>query len=59
ANGRALGDYRAGDVLDGAMVIQVEYLDYEDSETYDVLPSGTTGLYWANGVLLKSTLATR
>ncbi len=58
ANGRALGDYRAGDVLDGAAVVLVEYLDYEDSETYDVLPSGTTGLYWANGILLKSTLAT-
>ena len=24
--------------------------------TYDVLPSGETGFYWANGVLLGSTL---
>ncbi len=59
AEGRALGDYRVGDTLDGALVAAVEYLDYDGGATYDLLPSGETGLYWANGVLLKSTLSTR
>jgi len=59
AEGRALGDFRAGDTLDGALVLAVEYVPYDWVETYDILPSGGTGLYWANGVLLRSTLAGR
>jgi hypothetical protein len=55
---RALGDYRVGDTLGGALVIAVERLAYDGGTTYDLLPSGETGLYWANGVLLKSTLTT-
>ncbi len=58
AEGRALGDYQVGDTLDGVLVVAVEHLIY-DGDTYDLLPSGETGLYWANGVLLKSTLATK
>ncbi|MBI4303794.1 MAG: Hint domain-containing protein [Chloroflexi bacterium] len=57
AEGRALGDYRTGDFLDAAVVVSVERLAYEGTATYDLLPSGGTGLYWANGILLKSTLA--
>jgi hypothetical protein len=56
AEGRLLGDYRVGDSLDGALVIAVERASYENEATYDLLPSGTTGLYWANGILLRSTL---
>lgn len=59
AQGRALGDYEVGDILDGALAVVVEYVTYDSGATYDVLPSGSTGLYWANGVLLKSTLTTR
>jgi hypothetical protein len=36
----------------------VENVIYNTGATYDLLPSGETGLYWANGVLLKSTLST-
>ena len=57
AEGRALGDYQAGDTLDGALVAVVEHVIYDGGATYDILPTGSTGLYWANGVLLKSTLA--
>ena len=57
AEGRALGDYQVGDTLDVALVVAVEYVSY-DGNTYDLLPSGATCLYWANGVLLQSTLAT-
>jgi hypothetical protein len=46
-----------GDTLDGALVIVVEQVIYEGGATYDLLPGGPTGLYWANGILLKSTLA--
>ena len=58
AEGRPLGDYQVGDSLDGSLVIAVEHLSYEKEATYDLLPSGTTGLYWANGILLRSTLTT-
>jgi intein/homing endonuclease len=54
--GRVLGDYQAGDMLDGALIIMVERITYNGNVTYDILPSGSTGLYWANGVLLRSTL---
>lgn len=58
AEGRALGDYQVGDTLDGALVLAVEYVAYDSGATYDILPAGSTGLYWANRVLLKSTLTT-
>jgi Hint domain len=57
AEGRPLGDYQVGDSLDGALVISVESVTYREEVTYDILPSGTTGLYWANGILLRSTLS--
>lgn len=58
AEGRALGAYRVGDTLDKAVVTAVEHSEY-DGVTYDLLPSGGTSLYWANGVLLKSTVVTK
>jgi hypothetical protein len=59
AEGQVLGDYQTGDTLDGALVIMVERVICDNSMTYDILPSGSTGLYWANGVLLRSTLWNR
>jgi hypothetical protein len=55
ADRRALGDYQVGDILDGGVVMAVEHIAYNDGATYDLLPSGATGLYWANGILLRST----
>jgi hypothetical protein len=57
ADGKALADYHSGDVFDGASVVVAEKLVYSGSATYDLLPSGTTCLYWADHILLKSTLA--
>lgn len=54
--GKALGSYRIGEVLDGGVVVAVEAVQYDDGTTYDLLPSGATGSYWANGILLRSTL---
>jgi hypothetical protein len=56
AEGRAIVDYQAGDMLDGAQVIKVDFINYESAMTFDFLPDSTSGLYWANNVLLKSTL---
>ncbi len=56
-DGRVLGDLSPGDRLDGAVVLQAEPASYNQPATYDLLPSGGTGFYWADGVLLGSTLA--
>lgn len=57
ADGRAIGDLRVGDRLDGALVTLVELLPYGGLITYDILPSGDTGYYWVNDILMGSTLA--
>jgi hypothetical protein len=56
ADGRYIGDLAAGDTLDGARTASVDRVAYAGGSTYDILPAGTTGFYWANGVLLGSTL---
>jgi hypothetical protein len=54
---RPLGNYRVGDLLDSSTVTSVEQMFYYGGATYDLLPSGGKGLYWANGILLGSTLS--
>jgi hypothetical protein len=56
ADGRAVGSLRAGDAVDGSIVKTAELVPYAGGKTYDILPAGATGSYWANGVLLSSTL---
>lgn len=56
ADGRAVGQLQVGDVLDGATVVSVERVHYMGAATYDILPDGSTGFYWANGTLIGSTL---
>lgn len=56
ADGRRVGDMRAGDTIDGALVLSSDRVAYSGGFTFDVLPAGATGAYWANGVLLGSTL---
>lgn len=53
---RTLGMLHAGDELDGAVVTGADSIMYGGGFTYDILPAGDTGSYWANGILLKSTL---
>jgi len=57
ADGRVLGSLAAGDRLDGSTIKLWELVPYSGDRTYDLLPAGATGAYWANGVLLGSTLA--
>jgi hypothetical protein len=56
ADGRKVGDLVAGDGYDGAVVVSAELIPYAGGATFDVLPAGATGTYWANGVLLGSTI---
>ncbi len=56
ADGRVIGDLRAGDTLDGARIVSIEREAYDGGATFDILPAGETGSYWANGVRLGSTL---
>lgn len=56
-DGRRLGDLRPGDVVDGARVVSADLVPYRGGATFDLLTSGPTATYWANGILLASTLA--
>ena len=47
ADGRHVGDLTAGDSLDGARIASVERVAYAGGATYDVLPAGASGAYWA------------
>jgi hypothetical protein len=58
-DGRRLGDLRRDDQVDGATVAIAALVSYDGGATFDLLPSGGTGAYWANGILLASTLAQR
>ncbi len=55
-DGRTVGDLAHGDLYGGAFVISTERVPYAERATYDILPSGETGFYWANGILIGSTL---
>jgi hypothetical protein len=57
ADGRKMGDLAAGEYLDGALIIKVEIVSSQQPATYDILPAGDTGYYWANGILIGSTLS--
>ena len=55
-DGRLFGDLLIGEILDGSKITNVEQVSYNGTHTYDILPSGETGNYWANGILIKSSL---
>jgi len=55
-DGRPVADLRPGDDYDGSVVASVDRLAYDGGRTYDLLPSGPNGIYWANGIELGSTL---
>ena len=55
-DGRVVGDLVSDDFYDGARVISVSRVVYGGDATYDILPSGDAGFYWADGILLDSTL---
>lgn len=56
AGGRTLGSLLPGDVVSGSVVIGASLVAYDETYTYDILPDSASGTYWANGILLQSTL---
>jgi hypothetical protein len=56
ADGRRVGELNLGDLLDGSRIVAIDLLPYA-GDTWDLLPLSSTGQYWADGVLLGSTLA--
>jgi len=58
ADGRTFGDLSAGCALDEQhQVLSSEFVLYRYDATYDVLPTSSTGTYFAAGALIGSTLA--
>ncbi len=57
ADGRTIGELLPNDSLDGARVVKRNLVSYDALFTYDILPAGDTGFYWANGILLGSTIS--
>ncbi len=55
-DGRVFNDLAAGDALNGSTIKTAEKTAYDKGCTYDILPSGGTGFYYANGILIGSTL---
>lgn len=56
ADGRTVGDLQPKASYAGAVVKSTQLIRYQRRCTYDLLPAGETGFYWANGILLASTL---
>jgi hypothetical protein len=56
ADDRMVGDLRVGDGFNGSTVTTTALAPYRGT-TWDLLPSGPTGSYFANGMLLGSTLS--
>ena len=53
---QTLGDLVANDVYDEVKVLRAKLIPYTQSYTYDILVSGETSFYFADGILLASTL---
>jgi hypothetical protein len=56
ADGRLFGSLRTGDLIAGRRVIKASLVPYKYNFTYDILPDSVSGFYYANGLLVKSTL---
>jgi len=55
-DGRFIGSLSKGDNLDYAQVVSIDTASSGENYTYDILPASSTEFYWANGILVKSTL---
>jgi hypothetical protein len=57
ADGKPLSALGVGDELMGQRILRITRIPYQHSHTYDILPDSDTGTYFADGVLMGSTLA--
>lgn len=53
---KALLFYKVGDSLDGSEILKLERRRIEGDSLWDILPEGLMATYWANGVLLTSSM---
>ena len=56
ADGRFVADLKVGDNVDKSRVARLDLTHYGGAATFDLLPDGPKGTYWANGILMGSTL---
>lgn len=56
ADGHLVNQLVSGVAYDGAVVQSTQLERYTGDRTFDLLVAGDTGFYWANGILLASTL---
>ena len=56
ADGRRFADLRVGDLLGDTMIVSVQIVPYAYDYTYDILPASESGVYFAGGVPVGSTL---
>ena len=56
ADGRRIGDLRAGDLVEGVAVASASRTAYDGGSTFDISVSGPTGFYLVDGIVLRSTL---
>ena len=54
--GTYLRQLQPGQRYDGAMIVSTSWVTSTAPATFDILPAGPTGTYWANGILIGSTL---
>jgi len=55
-NGKIIGNLKVGETYDGSKVKSIKLVPYKYQFTYDILPDSQTGDYFANGILVGSTL---
>lgn len=56
---KELGSLKKGQILDNSKIVSLQTMSYKEKYTYDILPSGKTGGYWANNILIESTLSSQ
>ncbi|MCL5797401.1 MAG: Hint domain-containing protein [Patescibacteria group bacterium] len=54
--GIPVSQLKEGQIYDGAKIVKKDFIPYNGSKTYDLLPDSDTGYYYANGILVGSTL---
>jgi len=59
AQGRPIADLAVGQAILGERVTSITEIAYRHPYTYDILPDSDTGSYFADGVLVGSTLHRR
>jgi len=59
ADGRTFGSVTPGDAIDGARVVRAERVPYAQERTWDLVVASPTGVYFADGLPVGSTLAPR